>query len=408
MTDGNFPTTVDFNEVDDTVLEYLLFRGFTRSFRSVAADSRSDRTRGFDADKVAVELVELVEDNDLEGYSGLWAFLEARFFSHLDASLTVTVTDLRARLDKLFLVQAIKAGRRDAVHAFFQTYGPELHRRAQQQAGGTKTAEAARGPDRGEGGSEAAGGWAPWFALAYLTDPAADAAFAPFFNPNWAAQVHLALGNFLGLIFRSAPLPKLLMLERWQRSETQRNLRRDMATLVGHGETLERRARNAENEVAWLLGSVRDLAEAVHKLATMPGAPDRAKQSPRQSAERGGLFSDAAGGREGGSGGQASRLARARLRGGRVLQLARKAAADARPPDSLLSGLAKAALPDGQDKPTTGGDDSSDLAKAALPGVQSSGAQTQQSSASDGPHASDVQSLAAEVAAWLSMLQEDD
>ena len=43
------------------------------------------------------------------------------------------------------------------MHAFFQTYGPELHRRAQQQAGGTKTAEAARGPDRGEGGSEAAG-----------------------------------------------------------------------------------------------------------------------------------------------------------------------------------------------------------------------------------------------------------
>jgi len=35
-------------QMDDMVLEYLLFRGFTRSFRAVVADSQGDRLRAFE------------------------------------------------------------------------------------------------------------------------------------------------------------------------------------------------------------------------------------------------------------------------------------------------------------------------------------------------------------------------
>jgi len=77
--DSAFPTVDDFNEVnpaeikpkhacilndtsaitcldkvDEMVLEYLLFRGFTRSFRAVAADCKADRIRCFEADMVCV------------------------------------------------------------------------------------------------------------------------------------------------------------------------------------------------------------------------------------------------------------------------------------------------------------------------------------------------------------------
>ena len=36
------------SQVDDMVLEYLLFRGFTRSFRAVVADCQGDRLRAFE------------------------------------------------------------------------------------------------------------------------------------------------------------------------------------------------------------------------------------------------------------------------------------------------------------------------------------------------------------------------
>jgi len=47
-----FPEASDFKAVDDCVLEYLLFRGFTRSFRAVAADCKADKIRSFDSEKV--------------------------------------------------------------------------------------------------------------------------------------------------------------------------------------------------------------------------------------------------------------------------------------------------------------------------------------------------------------------
>ena len=89
-----FPVKADFQAVDETVLEYLLYRGFTRSFRTVAADCQSDRTRAFDAETVVKEVFDLIQQHDLQGFHALWCFLEARFFSHLDAHHTRTVSEL--------------------------------------------------------------------------------------------------------------------------------------------------------------------------------------------------------------------------------------------------------------------------------------------------------------------------
>jgi hypothetical protein len=67
-----FPVKADFQAVDETVLEYLLYRGFTRSFRTVAADCQSDRTRAFDAETVVKEVFDLIQQHDLQGFHALW------------------------------------------------------------------------------------------------------------------------------------------------------------------------------------------------------------------------------------------------------------------------------------------------------------------------------------------------
>ena len=110
--------------------------------------------------------------------------------------------------------------------------------------------------------------WDPWFALPYafwkhvmhvcvlscflsrryLQDPKNDPAFRLYFTPKWQAHLQLSLTNFLSLIFRATPLPKVrvfravifdpmltptpsqkvLLLEKWHRSRTQKILRSDL------------------------------------------------------------------------------------------------------------------------------------------------------------------------------------
>jgi hypothetical protein len=53
--------------------------------------------------------------------------------------------------------------------------------------------------------------------LRYLPEPQKDPIFAVYFKPQWKDQLCLSLTNFLSLIFRATPLPKLLLLQKWHR-----------------------------------------------------------------------------------------------------------------------------------------------------------------------------------------------
>jgi len=270
--DAIFPQASDFKEVDEMLLEYLLFRGFTRSFRAVAADCRSDRIRSFEADKVVAELLELIQSFDLHGFHSLWSFLDARFFSHLDAQHSRTVADLRSRLDKLCLIHAIRSDRKDIAHAFFSLYGADLHRRGGQKG-------------RAEESSGTGLSWSDWFALPYLNDPASDPQFAVYFTSNWVAQLKLSLMNFITLVFRATPLPKLLLLEKWHRAESQQQLKRDLGNQRSETEFVLRKLQIAERQVGLLLGTTLDLVGHV-----LRSSVDQARKE--RGSVRGTLFDD--------------------------------------------------------------------------------------------------------------------
>ena len=176
--------------------------------------------------------------------------------------------------------------------AFFALLGPELHRRSYASAhgglGGGAGADGSGLYDDGAGGGGLGGGasggalgvgdglggggaagasWAPWFALPYLPDPAADPVFAPFFAPQWRGQLQLSLLNFLSLVFRATPLPKLLLLEKWHRAPTQQALRADLAAGRRAHEATATRLCHADRMGTTLLGAVRELCEHAHRRA---------------------------------------------------------------------------------------------------------------------------------------------
>ena len=64
-----------------------------------------------------------------------------------------------------------------------------------------------------------------WYVLPYLENPDSDKEFAVYFTSRWLDNLRTVLFNYISLVLRSAPPPRLLLLERWFRSETQFEVR---------------------------------------------------------------------------------------------------------------------------------------------------------------------------------------
>jgi len=165
-------------EADEVVLEYLLFRGFTDTFRVFHMERGEDRLQSLNADMVAAKFLSFADSQQLRPLLELWSFLEDRCFSNLDGALLETAARLRSGVFQRFLVKAKIAGRQDCIHEFFADEVVQL----------------------GE----------CWFGLAYCKDPTADPRFARYFDEEWMQLFSVSLHNFLGEVFRTQKLPKLL------------------------------------------------------------------------------------------------------------------------------------------------------------------------------------------------------
>ena len=161
-------------------------------------------------ERVSSELIGMVTAHDLSGLAALWEFLTSRFFSHLDAGHAATVSALKTRLDRLFLVHAVKSNRLDMVHAFFALHGADIHARSRaehlttsyegsgsssssrEQHGDSSSSGVLLGSSSSSNSSSWSGGgglspWSAWFALPYVADPANDPTFAAYFTTQWVS-----------------------------------------------------------------------------------------------------------------------------------------------------------------------------------------------------------------------------
>ncbi|KAG2221160.1 hypothetical protein INT45_007737 [Circinella minor] len=187
------------NQVDELVKEYLLFRGFTNTYRTFENECRVDKDKSYQVDKILDELLGYIFNSDIQRLIDYYRYLDLRFFS------------------------PIQHKKRDKVIEFFDLYGPDLHGKPE---------------------------WSQWFALPYVKNPATDPTFETFFSKQWIDNYMISLHNFLATTFQFMPLPSLLSfnMDRVQRKAQQT----EIESLKNTIESMKAAADARENEVAKL------------------------------------------------------------------------------------------------------------------------------------------------------------
>ncbi|KAJ2161511.1 hypothetical protein GGF46_001450 [Coemansia sp. RSA 552] len=187
--------------IDDLVREYLLFRGFNETLQAMERDLEQDHDRGFRAEQIVDELLEMASELRVGELLERWKYLSCRFFSHLSPKYSRTTRMFEKRLIRLFLVSAAAKGRKAAIREFMSEHG-----RALGQQGGD---------------------WIPWLGLEYIEEPEKRPEFEAYFSAEWRASLRAALADFVQTVFPAMALPRILLFDkdRREREALERKVR---------------------------------------------------------------------------------------------------------------------------------------------------------------------------------------
>jgi hypothetical protein len=216
---------------------------------------------------------------DIESFISFWDFLNKRFFFHLDTEHLNLSGILKTDLVKYYLVNAIKTKNKEKVTEFFAAYSHEI---------------------LAESGNFIPGNFRSWFVLPYIDEPEKDTEFSAYFGQRWSDLLKVTLHNFLSVVLSSAPPPKLLLIEKWFRSEAQQEIRAQLKLSSKKIDSLIGRIEQQEDRLQSLRETVQILATLLCQTisASIAGAAAAASANAN-----GGRSSYSSGGGGGGGGG---------------------------------------------------------------------------------------------------------
>ena len=158
---------------------------------------------------------------------------------------------LKTDLIKYYLVHAVKTKNRDKVTEFFASYSHEI---------------------LAEAGTLIPGNLRGWFVLPYMDEPDKDAEFSAYFAQRWSDLLKVTLHNFLSVVMSSAPPPKLLLLEKWFRSEAQQEIRSQLKQASKKIDSLITRVEQQEERLQSLRETIKVLSNLLYQaVTTVPG-----------------------------------------------------------------------------------------------------------------------------------------
>lgn len=174
----------------------------------------------------------------------LWDFLNKRFFLHLDAEHGVMCAHLKSDLIKYYLIYCVKQKNKEKILEFFHNYSYEI---------------------LSESSPLTSGNLRHWYTLPYIDEPERDNEFSVYFSTRWMELLRITLHNFLTIVFATASPPKLLLLEKWFRTEKQLELRAQlkllndkMELIISRFEKYEDRLQNLRDVVRLLSGYIQN------------------------------------------------------------------------------------------------------------------------------------------------------
>lgn len=121
-----------------------------------------------------------------------------------------------------------------------------------------------------------------WYVLPYISEPEKDPEFAVYFTVRWADMLRMSLFNLLSVVIKTAPTPKLLLIDRWVQSESQESLRNEVRNSLENILRLESEVKSSERRIRKLHAVIRDLTLFIHKRV---GAQGSAPPPMRRSSE---------------------------------------------------------------------------------------------------------------------------
>ena len=215
----------DLPHVDELVQEYLLYRGFTRTFHRFQEDRKADQLLGLNVARIVDQLFAYIHRYDMPGLLSLWSFLNARFFYHLDSNFRSVVLEFELALKRYYVINTIQTNRKEEAVNFFKEYCAELN----ISSGNNDTNESSSfststgsnynntigniemsSEINSSGNNNMDENWKGWFALPFLPNPERSTQFHKYFDPSWSNTLAISLRNFLNLILQNTPLPKLM------------------------------------------------------------------------------------------------------------------------------------------------------------------------------------------------------
>ena len=173
--------------IDDCVKEYLLFRGFTSTLKSLEHDLKSEKDKsgssGSRVDRIVDSFLAHVQNHDLNSLRELWNNLNSKVFLRIsEIPLGSTLPKLESSLYKLYLIQALQSKETGKVREFFDKLSVDL-----------------------QGNPE----WKDWFPLPFIKNPEENPVFSLYFTRQWQDTLILSLHNFLAIVYSCLPLPRL-------------------------------------------------------------------------------------------------------------------------------------------------------------------------------------------------------
>ena len=197
---------MNLSSADDMIQEYCIYRGFVNSFRSIENERAHDKTKSFEAHMIVNQIFEYLHTGGIEHFISLWDFFNKRFFLHLDQEHCEMFAKMKADLIKYYLVACVRSKNKNKLTEFFTNFSREIL----------------------SGASESNNDLRKWYVLPYLENPDHDKEFMVYFTPKWLDNLKTALFNYITLVLCSAPPPRLLLIDRWFRSESQLELRKSI------------------------------------------------------------------------------------------------------------------------------------------------------------------------------------
>ncbi|OXA61123.1 WD repeat-containing protein 91 [Folsomia candida] len=128
----------------------------------------------FSVDRIVSDLAVFIDSSDLHSLRELWSYLEGKFFSRLAPTHSSVVKKYEFGLYKFYLVEALKAGRKDKLSEFFEKMATELNPYPE---------------------------WKEWYLIGYIKNPEDHSTASTYSNKNYREAFFVSIRNFLTVIY---------------------------------------------------------------------------------------------------------------------------------------------------------------------------------------------------------------